>query len=239
VIGIVAFVANMMFVASARTALIYMPILMLVFAFLHLKPRAAVALCAGVAVAGILVWTTSPYLRTRVADIAVEYRARDISTPASTAQRLNYWRKSIKFIAEAPWFGHGTGAIKGLFERDAVGMTGLQAEIVNNPHNQTLNAALQWGLIGAIVLYAMWLGHLLLFAGEGPVEWIGLAVVVQNFTSSLLNSHLADFHEGCMYVLGVGVAGGMTLARRGYRTGLDPAPDGRADSKTVDLPEPG
>jgi hypothetical protein len=32
--------------------------------------------------------------------------------------------------------------------------------------------------------------------------------------SSLFNSHLFDFHEGWMYVLGVGIAGGMTLAAR-------------------------
>jgi O-antigen ligase len=216
-IGILAFVANMMFVVSARTALIYMPVLLLVFAFLHLDRRTAVALCAAVTVAGLVVWTTSPYLRSRVADISVEYQAHDLSTPASTAQRLNYWRKSIKFIAEAPWFGHGTGSIQGLFQRDAVGKSGLQAEVVNNPHNQSLNAALQWGLLGTLILYAMWLSHLLLFAGDGEAEWIGLAVVVQNFVSSLLNSHLFDFHEGWMYVLGVGVAGGMMLARRRRR----------------------
>jgi O-antigen ligase len=34
-------------------------------------------------------------------------------------------------------------------------------------------------------------------------------IVVQNFISSLLNSHLFDFHEGWIYVLGVGVAGGL------------------------------
>jgi hypothetical protein len=34
---------------------------------------------------------------------------------------------------------------------------------------------------------------------------------VQNFFTSLFNSHLFDFHEGWMYVLGVGIAGGMTL----------------------------
>jgi O-antigen ligase len=37
--------------------------------------------------------------------------------------------------------------------------------------------------------------------------WVGLTVVVQNIVSSLLNSHLFDFHEGWLYVLGVGVAG--------------------------------
>jgi hypothetical protein len=37
---------------------------------------------------------------------------------------------------------------------------------------------------------------------------------VQNIFTSLFNSHLFDFHEGWMYVLGVGVAGGMTLRAR-------------------------
>ena len=52
------------------------------------------------------------------------------------------------------------------------------------------------------------------FAARVSRNWIGLLVVVQNIFTSLFNSHLFDFHEGWMYVLGVGVAGGMTLARR-------------------------
>lgn len=206
---IVAFVANMMFVASARTALLYMPVLLVLFASRYLAPRAMLALLAGAAVASMLVWTTSPYLRKRVADIAVEYQGYETNTLGSTAQRLNYWRKSVTFLAEAPLLGHGTGSIKRLFERDAVGQTGLQAEVVSNPHNQTLGVAVQWGLVGVVMLYTMWFSHLRLFAGEGLPAWIGLVVVVQNATSSLLNSHLFDFNEGWLYVLGVGIAGGM------------------------------
>ena len=65
----------------------------------------------------------------------------------------------------------------------------------------------------------MWLSHLLLFRGEGLVAWIGLMVVVQNIFTSLFNSHIFDFHEGWMYVLGVGVAGGMVLQARARRRG--------------------
>jgi O-antigen ligase len=53
-----------------------------------------------------------------------------------------------------------------------------------------------------------------LFRGEGLAAWIGLMVVLQNVFSSLFNSHLFDFHEGWMYVLGVGIAGGMVLRAR-------------------------
>jgi len=47
--------------------------------------------------------------------------------------------------------------------------------------------------------------------------------VVQNVSTSLFNSHLFDFQEGWMYVLGVGVAGGMVLrARRDDALKTDP-----------------
>ena len=206
-----AFIANMLFVALARTALIYMAVLMVLFASRHLGRRAMLALLAGAIVAGSLLWTNSPYLRQRIGDIGVEYQAHDISGIASTAQRLTYWRKSMKFIAGAPLLGHGTGSIKAQFTRDAVGQTGLEAEIVGNPHNQTLAVAVQWGLLGVLLLYAMWLNHLLLFTGRTLAAWIGLVVVVQNVVSSLLNSHLFDFHEGWIYVLGVGIAGGLSM----------------------------
>ena len=74
-----------------------------------------------------------------------------------------------------------------------------------------MNVAVQWGALGILVLYSMWIVHLLLFRGSDLGSSIGLLVVIQNVMSSLFNSHLFDFHEGWMYVLGVGVAGGMVM----------------------------
>jgi O-antigen ligase len=205
----------MVFVASARTALLCIAVLLGLLAWRHLSRRAALVLLAGTIAASALAWTTSPYLRHRIADIAVEYRHghEDISR-ASTAQRLTYWRKALHAFAEAPLTGHGTGSIKRQFERAATGGSNLDAEIVSNPHNQTLNVAMQWGVLGVVLLYTMWIAHLRLFLDEGLAAWIGLVAVVQNIASSLLNSHLFDFHAGWMYVLGVGVAGGMVLKAR-------------------------
>jgi hypothetical protein len=86
--------------------------------------------------------------------------------------------------------------------------------VIGNPHNQTLNVAVQWGAVGVIILYAMWIVHAAQFLGPGLVPWLGVLVVVQNVTSSLFNSHLFDFHEGWMYVLGVGIAAGMVAKQR-------------------------
>jgi O-antigen ligase len=209
---IVAFFANMMFVASARTALVYIPVLLVVFALTHLRPRSIAILLIGALLAGALIWVTSPYIRYRVEKVSSEYKAyRSTNAVTSTGERLEFWRKSLRFVSDSPLIGNGTGSTKTLFERDALGQSGVSAKIIGNPHNQTLNVAVQWGLVGVLVLYTMWLVHLLLFRGTGMVAWIGTLVVLQNFVSSIFNSHLFDFHEGWMYVLGVGVAGGAML----------------------------
>jgi len=207
-----SFIANMMFVVVSRTAMVTMPIMLAVFALLHLKWRSVVAIMGLLAVLAGLAWATSPQLRRIGGTFLSDYQLyKEQNIPTSIGQRLEYWKKSLGFFAEAPVFGHGTGSTRALFEQAAVGQTGAHAEIIGNPHNQTLNVAVQWGAIGIVVLYAMWLMHLLLFRGDGLVAWIGLLVVVQNIFTSLFNSHIFDFHEGWMYVLGVGVAGGMML----------------------------
>jgi hypothetical protein len=208
-----SFVVNMMFVAVSRTALVTMPIMLAVFAALHLKWRSnVVILCAAVLLAG-LAWTISPQLRWTATTFVRDYQIyKELNQPTSIGLRLEFWQKSLRFFAEAPLIGHGTGSTRGLFEQAATGPKVLvSGQVIGNPHNQTLNVAVQWGVAGVIVLYAMWWFHLTLFRGEGLVAWIGLLVVVQNIFTSLFNSHLFDFHEGWMYVLGVGVAGGMVL----------------------------
>jgi hypothetical protein len=59
----------------------------------------------------------------------------------------------------------------------------------------------------------MWVSHVLLFRGGGAASWFGMVVVVQNIVGSLVNSHLFDFTQGWTYVICVGIAGGMVLAR--------------------------
>jgi O-antigen ligase len=206
---------NMMFVVISRTALVTMPIMLLVFALLHLRWRTAVVvLCAAALLAGA-VWYASPQLRVRVSKFFTDYQYTMVENNESgMGSRLLYWQRSLQFFAKAPVIGHGTGSTRGLFEQAVVGEVGARALVVSNPHNQTLNMAVQWGVIGVVLLYAMWLSHLLLFRGDGLAPWVGLLVVVQNIFTSLFNSHLFDFHEGWMYVLGVGVAGGMTLRAR-------------------------
>jgi hypothetical protein len=210
------FLVNMTFVVVSRTALVTIPVMLAVFGILHLKWRTNLIILGLVAVLAGLAWASSPTLRRTVGTFARDYKYyKESNQPTSIGERLVFWQKSLRFFNEAPIIGHGTGSTRGLFELAASGPKILVGgQVVSNPHNQTLYVAIQWGVIGIILLYAMWRVHLLLFRGEGLANWIGLLVVVQNVFTSLFNSHLADFNEGWMYVLGVGIAGGMTLRAR-------------------------
>lgn len=206
---------NMMFVVVSRTALVTMPIMLAVFALLHLRLRTAIIGAIAVVLLAAAVWSASSGLRATGQKFFTDWQETTLyNNPSGVGSRLEYWQKSLRFFAQAPVIGHGTGSTRGLFEQAAVGQVGVRAEIVANPHNQTLNVAVQWGVLGIVALYALWWKHLTLFRGDGLATWIGLLVVVQNIFTSLFNSHLFDFHEGWMYVLGVGVAGGMVLGAR-------------------------
>jgi O-antigen ligase len=220
-----SFVVNMMLVAVSRTALVTMPIMLAVFAALHLRWRSTVIIFCAIALLAGLAWTISPQLRRTAATFARDYHIyKELDQPTSIGLRLEFWQKSLRFFAEAPIVGHGTGSTRGLFEQAATGPSMLVGgQVISNPHNQTLNVAIQWGIVGVIVLYAMWWFHLMLFRGDSLVAWIGLLVVVQNIVTSLFNSHLFDFHEGWMYVLGVGVAGGMVLKTKPTQAAAAPA----------------
>jgi O-antigen ligase len=208
-------VVNLLFVITSRTALVTMPVMLAVFALMHLRWRVALGLLCGFVLLAAVAWSTSHQMRETFGKFFTDYGYTEIqNNETGIGSRLIYWGKSLRFLGEAPVIGHGTGSTRALFEEAAVGEKGARAMVVSDPHNQTLNVAIQWGLVGVALLWAMWLVHLLLFRGEGLVAWIGLLVVVQNMLSSLINSHLFDFTEGWVYVLGVGIAAGMVLARR-------------------------
>jgi O-antigen ligase len=207
-----ALLANVAFVAPSRTVVVVVPVLLLVLGVCRIGWKGGLALMlGGLALAGIA-WTSSAFLRERIllvgADIN-QYRAGQVITPSGL--RMAFWQRSIALVEQAPVLGHGTAGITTTFRRSATGSSGAEAIVTGNPHNQIFVVAIQLGLLGAAILIALWIAHLLLFRGGGLASSIGLVVVVQNIVSSLFNSHLTDFTQGWTYVLGVGVLGGLVM----------------------------
>ena len=223
------FFGNIIYLASARTTLIIIPIFILLLGFRLYGWRGFVAaLMVGTVVAG-MAWNSSGHMRGQLSSLITIWNSPDYIRAqltslikgskldpenvglASAGLRLEFYQKSFAIIRNAPIIGHGTGTIRARFEDAAIGETGIAAITTGNPHQQTFAVAIQLGLVGSAVLWAMWIAHLLLFRGAGVVPWFGLLVVMPNILGSLLNSSLFDFTEGWIYVFGVGVLGGAVL----------------------------
>jgi O-antigen ligase len=216
------FLTNLSFVFTSRTSLVVAPFLIAALGWRLSGLRGLVVACAIAIVIAPALWFSSPHLRDfalqSVADLQGYFTANAVT---SSGLHFEFLRKSIEIFEAAPIFGHGTGSIAEEFRRFATGASGATAVVSINPHNQIFAVAIQIGSIGAVLLAAMWIAHLLLFRGAGWVAWIGMVVVIENVLSSTTNSHLFDFSQGWLYVFGVGVAGGIVLKKKD--TAQDPS----------------
>ena len=173
---VVLFLANIVYVATARTTLVVIAVL----AVLGLRRFGWKGALAAGLVGGVLagaMWASSPHLRERVSLQVQAQESGDPITPLGL--RLEYWKQSMGFIARAPVIGHGTGSIPMLF-RGVAASDSHPALLTVNPHNQIFTVAIDLGLIGACALIAMWIAHLALFTAATPMAWFGLTVVAQN-----------------------------------------------------------
>ncbi len=210
-----AFLADIVFVVTSRTTLVILPVLAIVYGIRRFGWRGLAAAAVVIVVGAGVVWTASPYLRGRVDSVYTEthaFESKDATT--SAGERIVFWTKSLHFVLGAPLLGHGTGSITALFRHAAVGLRGVQGEVSTNPHNMTFAVAIQIGLVGAVVLWAMWLAQLWFFWAPGAVAWMGLVLLIQNLVGSLFNSFIFDFTEGWLYVIGIGVVAGMLRRER-------------------------
>ena len=211
--------ANIFFVATGRTALVIISVLLVLFAAKKLRARGIVILFAG-AIAGrrrrldVIALFAQPHDRRLAGNSKLRGDRRD--ELVGRAHRILEEVDRLRSRGADYRSRHRLDACAVYKVRDRPDRS-LPASATTNPHNQTFAVAIQLGLIGAVVLWAMWIAHLLLFRGSGLAEWIGLVVVVQNIVGSLFNSHLFDFVQGWVYVFGVGVAGGMVLKRRSQK----------------------
>jgi O-antigen ligase len=230
----VLFLANIAFVVTGRTTLLVAPALALLLGWRRFRWKGLTGAIVLFCILGAAAAMTSSYLRARLETSVTEFQAwRSKDAPSSTGYHIEFLEKSFSFVKTAPIIGHGTGSIGEQFRISVIGETGAAAKTSVNPHNQIFAVAIQLGLAGAVLLMAMWIAHFMLFRGGGLTAWIGAVIVTDNIVSSLVNSHLFDFTQAWLYIVGVGVAGGMVLRERDCMAAVKPVMRHEADPITV------
>jgi O-antigen ligase len=218
----ILFLANIALIATSRTALVSVPLLLALLAITQFRLSQTISLLALVAFICGAIWFSSTTVQERITGIYTEiktHRAHE-NVGTSAGLRVEFWRQAAAIIRSAPVIGHGTGTVRDRYEK-AVAAEGTKVQATVNPHNQTLMVAIPLGIVGALILIAMWIAHFGLFLrGAGLAAWIGLVVVAQNVLGGLFNTHLFDFVQGWIYIFGVGVMGGVMFAQSRQAAGL-------------------
>ena len=118
------FLANVFYVATSRTALVVFPIVLGLFGYRIFGWKGAVGFVVGCLVLAAAAWPSATFLKLRVTSFLSEVQSyQPDASYTSAGARLEFWRKSLGFIREAPLIGHGTGSIRDQFNRSAIGQT--------------------------------------------------------------------------------------------------------------------
>jgi O-antigen ligase len=117
-----AFLHDIFFIATSRTTLVVIPVLILIYGVRQFGWKGFLdATAAGVVIAAAL-WATSPYLRDRAMSVFLQTeKFKYENSLSSVGQRFVYWTKSLRIIESAPLAGHGTGSITEMFRNAAMG----------------------------------------------------------------------------------------------------------------------
>jgi O-antigen ligase len=202
----VLFFANIFLIYVSKTGLL-MAVALLALVLVQVgRWRRALSIAAAALLVIAIALSYSPYGQARLeafwADVHTEK-----PTSESIKARLDFWDKALGFVGQAPLLGHGAGSIRPLYQSLEATRPSPLGEPTSDPHNQFFAVALQAGLVGGVLLLAMWAAHFVMFIGRDFVRVIGQAVVLQNVLGSLFNSHLSTVTQGMLYCLAVGLLG--------------------------------
>ena len=93
---VLSMLANIFFVATGRTALVVILVLLMLLAIKKLSARGMAIVFAGAIVASIVGWYTSPYLRERTETVWTDLQKYEATNERnSSGERVEFWKKSI------------------------------------------------------------------------------------------------------------------------------------------------
>ena len=118
--------------------------------------------------------------------------------------RFVFYKNSLSLIADHPLLGSGTGSFAKKYEQLVNNRQNMR--LTENPHNEYLMIAVQWGLLGMglfiYLLYRLWRMTKRLTIQQA---WMAQGLVITMAVGCLVNSLLLDFTEGHVFAYLIGV----------------------------------
>jgi O-antigen ligase len=115
----------------------------------------------------------------------------------SMGLRISFAKNSLKLIEQHPIIGTGTGSFKYEYAK----ITPTPTVLTHNPHNEYLHIGVQFGLVGLLMLLALFVIQFRLsFKLPQKMCFIAQATVLSIVVGCLANSWLMDTTQGHFYI---------------------------------------
>lgn len=155
-----------------------------------------------VVVAGILLTQTAvfqrPLHRIQVAmdEIQLSHQSLEANVNGSIGARLYMWSRSVSFIQDAPWIGHGQASRKDAIAQWGKDQKSEHLQSLGHVHNEYLHSMMDYGLLGlaSLFLYAvgmLWLVFRMRSRSAFAQAWAMAGVLFIHITTGLTNVNFA------------------------------------------------
>jgi len=177
------------------------------FALYLLRWRITLLRCALVAAAMSFlfagVYLVSPNFKMRMDLLATEVTVQDATSP--NGLRLSFMKVGVDAFIERPLLGYGTGSFSEVFAPEARRIWAAhpnELKVRHQPHSEPLLLAVQFGLIGAALYFALLgaIGKAALRRRDANADTLALLLAIYGITS-LFNSLLWNPTEAYWFLL--------------------------------------
>ena len=199
-------VANVVFVAYARSAYLALAVASIVTTIGITRRRARIAAMGTIILLMCGAVWLSPLISQRIERGLKEIRETH-SSPVITPMGIRpvMWETTASIVRESPLIGHGLGSFPEQY-RSVVAQryTGWKATLTADPHNQYLLILAETGLLG-LAAFAWFLFSATRQQVPGSFGVVGIALLLAWSLTSLFSSHFHTFNEGHLIAILLGV----------------------------------
>lgn len=197
IITISSLISNQIFVLPGRSGYLTLLVLSMCLVF-YLVPRYKLFLSclAGVFVVGILV--ASPQSGSRINQAIDESLTAydDNSEFSSLGVRRVFWSNGLEMFFERPLIGTGADGLKYFYTSHVSEEVGWRSIPTDDLHQQYLNIAVEFGLIGLILFSLFILSMLVRPWRNEDYIFVGSALALSFLANGFANGHFNGFTEG-------------------------------------------
>ncbi len=192
---VICFVGNILFVLGGRSGYLFLLISMAGAGYMLFPRYRKLAGVIGFSVV-LLGLVASDNSRSRILIAFQEANAAfDSEAYTNLGIRIVMWTNTIALVRESPLIGTGAGAFEIRYEDQVKDATGWRALVTDDPHQQYLHIAAEYGIVGL----AIFVGGLICCAltrQTSPYVCSGLIVLAATAANGFANGHFSAFVEG-------------------------------------------